>query len=1278
MSKIHRKVTVDSSKSIQDSSQSSRRRPSVFERLGPGGGGRESRLSSDGIRPETCRNWLRDGHCPYGSKCRFQHSLASRKRPRGERSPDRRRDDLDSEDLRHKVRSRRRDPSSERRSRDRSYSPKRERSRQRSSHRDKGEDEPVKGKRREISPVVLARERSPDSDREDTLLDWDNPVELPEAEEWEDGNESLLDFERELTLEMRRQQLQRELELEIEKEKREKEKENVIIEKQVSSEDSTPPSKLRKEIPSPNLPRTTPPKKRRKSREKRKGPRTPPESPRDRKGPKTPTPEPFSRKGPRTPSPAQEYSPPRSRKSRKSPMRKGPHTPSPPPPDEPEMDITHVKTKKKKKSHFEDKPEKKSKHKDIPIPREPPPRMSRKKMRSPSPPPVKKHKVRSPSPSPPPLHRSYSPKRRSISPRGRTPPIKKRSISPKRHSLERRSPDRFERRRSPYPSEKVKKKVDSRPSSRERRQRDDSRDYGKHYQDSKDMDRFEKRGIGKDDFSSRRERESRKDEWERRQEEKRDLQRYDRPPERSSESARRKFKEDRNSPGNYRSYRDSPTSHSTSSHEGDRREPKLASKIIPRMERRSPTPPSKLKRSEPSHDVRYPPDRSRSRDEPSDGRYTGRRGKFVDPDRNMRSRIERVAGYRDYPDRNEDRGGVRSRDPISKYDMDRDTRPDKFARDRPPITHKRSYSDVDDQSGSDSPIRKRKRPIERRDSPQIRDTYRPSRAERVRERSPSPPPPPPPPPPPQHTRKEHEEREDKEMHRKPKEVIEESFPQNEEVFSDWSDVSVDSLSEPQIKSRSSSNSNSADQDIVIETKADDEYRKQDNGRQRQEISRQTYRESARSDSRDRYSREDDRELERVRDLDRGMRERDRSRDRRGRDERLEIRGEGERNTRRVAEDEDERIPPHRRRSPSIGSTSSRHSSSGSDYRKREGRTHKENERESSRYRQEEEFVADRNKDEDRPLDRERAREMGKERARTRSRSEEKEQVPAEVEVPIQENIEEKVEPSKEPEIEDSKPIENIAMPISTIGDAASENDQGNGPVDTVVTYEDAYEAISEDELEAMIEEDSQMEEEKQEEQPEETPVERLDVLDVDFASLMKDTQVQQREEQPITALKKFSPGNVLATIGVSKVLAGSNLMAQITDVCQKALEEDWHGPKLKLFDSDLGAFNAASLKRQKQRARLFTDIGPCRRALCARRDMAIRKQLRKTEKETDTSAYTAADMDPELYRLSIQLFKGQKPIVKDTNSNTTSGDNKSPTEPVTLTKSTPLEVSVTS
>lgn len=122
MSKIRRKVTVENSKTISDSSSNTTtsstsnpaapsRRPSVFERLGPSTGSNaadvcririricvfliailvsfstgqlpmsvllSSSVFFDSFFQSHCRNWLKTGNCSYGNTCRYTHGTQPR------------------------------------------------------------------------------------------------------------------------------------------------------------------------------------------------------------------------------------------------------------------------------------------------------------------------------------------------------------------------------------------------------------------------------------------------------------------------------------------------------------------------------------------------------------------------------------------------------------------------------------------------------------------------------------------------------------------------------------------------------------------------------------------------------------------------------------------------------------------------------------------------------------------------------------------------------------------------------------------------------------------------------------------------------------------------------------------------------------------------------------------------------------------------------------------------------------------------------------------------
>lgn len=180
---------------------------------------------------------------------------------------------------------------------------------------------------------------------------------------------------------------------------------------------------------------------------------------------------------------------------------------------------------------------------------------------------------------------------------------------------------------------------------------------------------------------------------------------------------------------------------------------------------------------------------------------------------------------------------------------------------------------------------------------------------------------------------------------------------------------------------------------------------------------------------------------------------------------------------------------------------------------------------------------------------------------------------------------------------------------------------------------EGYEPISDDELDEILAGDAEKREDQQDEEKMPDP---LDVIDVDWSGLMPKHPKEPRE--PGAALLKFTPGAVMLRVGISKKLAGPELFTKVKETCQRLLEK----PKDtdSLFEHELGALNMAALLRKEERANLLSNLGPCCKALCFRRDSAIRKQLVKNEKGTVKQAYTNAPVvDNELLRLSLRLFK---------------------------------------
>lgn len=162
------------------------------------------------------------------------------------------------------------------------------------------------------------------------------------------------------------------------------------------------------------------------------------------------------------------------------------------------------------------------------------------------------------------------------------------------------------------------------------------------------------------------------------------------------------------------------------------------------------------------------------------------------------------------------------------------------------------------------------------------------------------------------------------------------------------------------------------------------------------------------------------------------------------------------------------------------------------------------------------------------------------------------------------------------------------------------------------------------------------------------------MIDVDWSSLMPKQKQEPRAAG--AALLRFTPGAVLLRAGISKRLAGPELLEQVKEVCKSELDDPKgelsrrarcvrslpsavppHGAESvptdleKLFEHDLGALNMAALNRRVERAGLLSNLGPCCKALCARRDFAIRRQLLKNEKVDVLITRFVRTLPPEIF-----------------------------------------------
>ncbi|XP_067668774.1 zinc finger CCCH domain-containing protein 13-like isoform X1 [Haliotis asinina] len=166
----------------------------------------------------------------------------------------------------------------------------------------------------------------------------------------------------------------------------------------------------------------------------------------------------------------------------------------------------------------------------------------------------------------------------------------------------------------------------------------------------------------------------------------------------------------------------------------------------------------------------------------------------------------------------------------------------------------------------------------------------------------------------------------------------------------------------------------------------------------------------------------------------------------------------------------------------------------------------------------------------------------------------------------------------------------------------------------------------------------------------------VNILDIDWSSLKEEAKPKPKG----SALKRFSPASIFSQIGVSRAYAGDELFEKIKTVCQKQLDEsektendgadsDKEKPSQKfvLHDS-VAAFHCAALRKLRERASLLKNIGSHRRALCARKDLEIRRRLCKVDKVFDQSpVYPSHVMDTDLSKLSIQLFRQGRDITPD-------------------------------
>lgn len=139
-------------------------------------------------------------------------------------------------------------------------------------------------------------------------------------------------------------------------------------------------------------------------------------------------------------------------------------------------------------------------------------------------------------------------------------------------------------------------------------------------------------------------------------------------------------------------------------------------------------------------------------------------------------------------------------------------------------------------------------------------------------------------------------------------------------------------------------------------------------------------------------------------------------------------------------------------------------------------------------------------------------------------------------------------------------------------------------------------------------------------------------LDWDYLSSYTLRQTAKLDHsKPRSALERFTPGAIFAQVGVSPSLAGHDYYNSIKALVSAHLRENAAEDKYPLPESVLndpfggatfGSVCVSQIKEHREWNELFqTNLGPCRRALTASCDYAIRRKLRKANQSVSGTAY---------------------------------------------------------
>lgn len=242
-------------------------------------------------------------------------------------------------------------------------------------------------------------------------------------------------------------------------------------------------------------------------------------------------------------------------------------------------------------------------------------------------------------------------------------------------------------------------------------------------------------------------------------------------------------------------------------------------------------------------------------------------------------------------------------------------------------------------------------------------------------------------------------------------------------------------------------------------------------------------------------------------------------------------------------------------------------------------------------------------------------------------------------------------------------IEVDAVPVSP-----EESPRSAAGGEGAAAVEDEFDPISDDELEALIDESGGKE-------PAPEPGQAIsDVLDIDWSVLVKEVDrpkdgAAATAEKRSSARERYSGARVLARIGISRDLAGEDLAHKVVEFCQAELAKDkaaaaanqdaaaaggaavaeaadGGGASVEAGDFQLehltAGFHVAALAARRQQSWALGSCGRYCRALSARRDLRLRRALCKVYEPS--SSGPAENVDLELYQRSLQLYQSRTQV----------------------------------